>query len=139
MGVDHDMAGEHDEARLDRPNMEVMDVLDTGDRLHGRRDVRGTDTWRSRFQQDIHRFFKDRPGSSENDPDDQQADERVQNSPACEENCPAADDDSERHPGVSQHVPERTTNIQIVLRSMLEQQGDAEIGHETDGGHSHDP
>ena len=139
MVVDHHMAGQHDQARFHCPDVKVVYVLDAGNRLHGRCDVRDADTWRSRFQQDIHRFFKDRPSSSENDPDDQQADERVQNSPACEENRPAADDDSERHPGVSQHVPECTSDIQIVLRSMLEQQGDAEIGHKTDGGHGHNP
>ena len=39
ISIDEDMAGHHDQARFDRPNMEVVDVFHTGDCLNGRSDV----------------------------------------------------------------------------------------------------
>lgn len=71
MLLDDDVGGEHDHSRLDRPDVQVMYVLDAGDRLHGCGHMRCADAWWCRFQQDLHRFFKNGPGSSENDSDDQ--------------------------------------------------------------------
>ena len=48
-GIDQDVAGQHDQARFNRPDVQVMDVLDSRylfDRFH---DFRGLDGWRRRL------------------------------------------------------------------------------------------
>lgn len=116
-----------------------MHVLDAGDRFHGGSHVRRADAWRGRFQQHLHRFLENRPGSPEDRADDQQAHERIENGPSRQENRAAADDHAERDPRISQHVPERTANIEVVFRSLLEQQGNGEVGDETDRRDHHNP
>lgn len=136
---DHDVAGEHDQPRLNGPDMEIVHILDAWDGLHGRGNLRRADARWRRFQQDLHRFSEDRPSYSNDRADDQQADERIQDRPSRQEYRAAADNDAERDPCVSDHVPERAPDVQIVFRSVLEQQGNSEIGHETDGCDDHDP
>ena len=50
MMFDHDVAGEHDQPGLDRPNVQIMHVLDAGDGFHRGCDMRCTDAGRCRFQ-----------------------------------------------------------------------------------------
>ena len=50
MMFDHDMAGEHDQARFDRPNVQIMHVLDARDCFHRGGDMRCADARRCRFQ-----------------------------------------------------------------------------------------
>ena len=45
MLFDHDVAGEHDQPRLNRPDVQVMHVLDAGDRLYGCGHMRCADAW----------------------------------------------------------------------------------------------
>lgn len=47
MGFDRDVASEHDETRLDRPDMEVMDIADAWNRFDSCCDVGDPDTRRS--------------------------------------------------------------------------------------------
>lgn len=50
MMFDHDVAGEHDQPRFDRPNVQVMHVLDAGNGFHRGCDIGRTDARRCRFQ-----------------------------------------------------------------------------------------
>ena len=84
ISIDEYMTGHHNQARLHRPDMEVVDVLDTGNGFDRGCHVRGADTWRGRFQQDVQRFLKQRPGPFCNGHDDQQADQRIEKGPSGE-------------------------------------------------------
>ena len=46
MTFDHDMAGEHDQSRFDRPDMKIVHVLDSGIGFHSRGDMQSTDSRR---------------------------------------------------------------------------------------------
>ena len=50
MMFDHDMTGQHDQPRFDRPNVKIMHVLDTWNGFHCGCDMRRTDARRRRFQ-----------------------------------------------------------------------------------------
>ncbi len=133
------MGGEHDEAGLHGPDMEIMHVLYAGQRLDRRGDLRRADCGRGGFQQHIERFFEQRPGPVENRADHEETDERIEHRPARQHDRAAAQHDTERDPGIAQHVPKGAADIQIVFRAVLQQQGDAEIGHKAHGGNAHDP
>jgi len=51
--IDHDMAGEHDQARLHRPDVEIMHILDARDGFHSRGDMGSADCRRGGFEQYI--------------------------------------------------------------------------------------
>ena len=53
VSVDLHMRGHHDEARLDSPNVEVMDILHAGDGFDGGGDLRGADAGRGGLQEDL--------------------------------------------------------------------------------------
>ena len=50
VSIDEDMTGHHNQAGFDRPDMEVVDVFHTGDRLDGRGHLGSADPRRRRFQ-----------------------------------------------------------------------------------------
>ena len=51
--IDLYMRGHHDEARLDRPDVEVMHVLHAGNGFDGGGDLRGADAGRGGLQKDL--------------------------------------------------------------------------------------
>lgn len=50
MMFDHDVAGEHNQPRFDRPNVQIMHVPHAGDGFHRGCDMRRADARRCRFQ-----------------------------------------------------------------------------------------
>ena len=53
VSVDLHMRGHHDEARLNRPDVQVMDILHTGNGFDGGGDLRGADAGRGGLQEDL--------------------------------------------------------------------------------------
>jgi hypothetical protein len=53
VAVDLHMRGHHDEARFNRPNMQVMDILHAGNGFDGGGDLRGAEAGRGGLQEDL--------------------------------------------------------------------------------------
>ena len=53
ISVDLNMCRHHDEPWFDRPNMQVVDILHTGNGFDSGCDLRGADTGGSRFQKNF--------------------------------------------------------------------------------------
>ena len=139
VAVDLDMRGHHDEAWFDRPNMKVMDILHAGDGFDGGCHLGRAQAGRGGLQENLKRFFKERPGPPDNRQDHKQAHKGIEYRPSGEHDNAAAHDHPERHPGIAQHMPKGAADIQIVLRTMLQQEGNGEVRREADQGDEHDP
>lgn len=134
-----DVTCEHYQTGLHGPNMEIVHVANSVERFDGLRQFRKIHARGCRFEQHIERFSEKRPCAFDDHDHDDHADQRIQNSPAGEENADAASGDAEGNPRVSEHVPKGSADVQIVLRAPLKQQGDAEIGNEADKCDADDP
>ena len=139
VSIHQHVGSEHDETGFHGPDMKIVHVLHAGQRFNRRGDLRRADCGRGGFQQHIERFFEQRPGAVENGADYEETDERIEHRPARQHDRAAAEHDTERDPGIAQHMPEGAADVQIVLCAVLEQQGDAEIGDKAQGGNAHDP
>jgi len=109
----HDRVYTHgDEAGRHRPDMQVVDGFDTGNRFELRangaeRDVR----WR-RFEQNVDGFSDQPPGTAQDEQRHQQRRDRIRGEPACPTHDDRRRDGADGPEQIAQHMQVRRTHVE---------------------------
>ena len=129
---DGDVAGERVGAGAERPDVQVVDVEDAVDGLHGVADVGELEIARGAFEEDVEGLADDADGAVDDHGGDDEREDGVD--PHCmpvKRMADATDDDGGGGEGVAEHVEEDAADVDVA-GELPEEGGDGAV-HEDAG------
>ena len=116
--------------------MEVVNVDDAFDLLHGLADVGEVQAAGGAFEEDVEGFADDAEGAVKDHGGDEQGEERVDPLLVRHENTEAAEDDGGGGEGVAEHVEEDAADVDVA-GELPEESGDGAVHDDAGGGDHH--
>ena len=118
----------------DRPGMDVVNVLDIGDRrLQVVLNIGHRHAGRRGFQQDVGGIAHDMPAAPQDDDGDQHRDERVGGRPAGGHDDRRRDDGADGAEQVAHHMNQGAAHVEVLAVAAVEEHEHADIDGEADG------
>ena len=133
---DIDMSRQSGDMRTDRPDMQVMDVLDTGNRAHALDHLVDVDMSGNPLKEDVSGFAQNADGPQADDDHDGHGHQGIQDEPACVKHDHATDNHTHRCNCVANDMQKSAAHVQVVFCVTMQAAGGNQIHYQADTGNN---